>query len=149
MANIDCDVYKAQFVDSPPTIQKSSVVDGRLKRTVAKITGAGEAIATVIRICRPPKGARLSSLSKILFEDFGAGCTLSVGVGIAGDGTAASAACFKAATSIAAVGNFNLDLLAGVDYVFDGKTDLNATVGGAVLGTGKKLVAEIIYANAN
>ena len=148
MANIMTDVYTNLYVTVPPVQMKGIQVDGCVKRCVSVITGVGETTPTVL-FCRPPKGARLSSLSKINFEDFGTSCTMSIGVGIDGSGNAAVPAKFKAATSIAAVGQFNLDLLAGIDYVFDGKTDLTGTVAGAVFGSGKKMVAEIFYALNN
>lgn len=141
------DVFQAMYITNPPVPQEGSVVGGRLRRIVAKITGAGETTPT-IHFCRPPKGSRLSSLSKILFDAFGTSCTMSVGTGITGAGVAAAPACFKAATSIAAIGSFDLDLLAGADYVFDGDTNLTGTIAGAVLATGKIMVAEIVLAGA-
>ena len=146
MANLDTDVYDSLYVDDPPTIMKGSQVNGRLHRIVAKVTCAGEAIGTVIRWCRPPKGARLSSLSALLTEAMGAGCTLNIGVGIAGNGDAAVPAKFHAAIDVSAISRTNLDLFAGVDYVFDGKTDLTSTCAGAVLANAKAVMMEVVYA---
>ena len=138
---VNTDVYAARVAD-PPTILKGSVIDGRMKRIVCKITPGAVETGSTINICIPPVGARLSSLSKVLFEAFGAGATLAIGI-------AGETGKFKAAADVAAIGNFNLDLLAGVDYVFDGVVALIGTTGGATYAAAKALVFEMVFANFN
>src|SRR5574343_29695 len=122
MANFYCDTYDAQFIDTPsPTVQPSSKVDGRLKRCVATIEADAMAADSVIYVCKPPKGARWSSLSKVTFDDLGTGCTLDVGIPGAATKFATGIDCASAA------GSANLGAIAGIDYEFDGVTPVICT----------------------
>jgi len=146
MANIDTVLYDNLYVDDPPTIMRASQVNGTLHRAFCLIAGTGQAIGSVIRFCKPPKGARLSSLSRLLTEAMGAGCTIALGTGITGAGVASVPAKFHAAIDVSGISKTELDLFAGVDYVWDGKTDLIGTVAGAVLANGKSVALEAVYA---
>ena len=97
------------------------------------------AAASTIKVCKPPKGARLIR-GYIAAADLGTGNTLSVGTGITAAAVAAVVDKFLAATDFATTA-VKVELLPigkidAIGYEFDGKTDLTITgAGGEHNGT--------------
>jgi len=139
------DVYgtnKTNMMASP--VKKVSVVDyGSRVRYINEVytqSGAGT-IGDVIHLPTPPVGAKvLAHLSVVCFSVGGAGATLALG-------KTGAATSLKAATSIAAAGNFALTTPAnGADDVTIGTDEeLIATNGTAAIVDGQVIRFRIAY----
>ena len=144
------DNYTKQFQAEPPEMVNAADCQASLRAIHDKvITTADFNSGDVIYAARPPKGWKWGGRSLINHGALGASVTLAMGTGITGAGVAADPAKFLGVANVATAGIKTCNAFRGVDYEFDGETDVILTIGGADCIVGSDIVAEFEFFAVN